>query len=255
MGHLDGRCALITGASGGMGRATAVEFAKEGARAIGLQYGRNREAARSVAKAVADLGAEPLVIRANVSQQESARAMVRTFVRRFERLDAVVCFAGYPFRRGEWFADFTRLTGASFHGPLHVDLLGSVFTAQAAAVVMKKQRNGAIVLIGSTPAITGDVAGIPYLVAKAGVLALTRGLAQTLGPYNVHVNAIAPGAVDTEAMAGLPAKDRRALVREAALKRRGDPVEIARKAVFLCSDDASFMTGVTLVVDGGYAMR
>jgi len=255
MGHLDGRAALITGASGGMGRATAVEFAKEGARAIGLQYGRNREAARSVAKAVADLGAEPLVIRADVTRQESARAMVRTFVRRFNRLDAVACFAGYPFRREEWFADFTRLTEASFHGPLHVDLLGSVYTAQAAAGVMKKQRSGAIVLIGSTPAITGDVAGIPYLVAKAGVLALTKGLAQILGPYNVHVNAIAPGAVDTEAMAGLTARDRRALAQEAALKRRGDPVEIARKAVFLCSDDASFMTGVTLVVDGGHAMR
>ena len=255
MGHLDGRAALITGASGGMGRATAVEFAREGARAIGLQYGRNREAARSVAKAVADLGAEPLVIRADVTRQESARAMVRTFVRRFNRLDAVACFAGYPFRREEWFADFTRLTEASFHGPLHVDLLGSVYTAQAAAGVMKKQRSGAIVLIGSTPAITGDVAGIPYLVAKAGVLALTKGLAQILGPYNVHVNAIAPGAVDTEAMADLTAKDRRALAQEAALKRRGDPVEIARKAVFLCSDDASFMTGVTLVVDGGHAMR
>ncbi len=255
MGHLDGRCALITGASGGLGRATAVEFAKEGARAIGLQYGRNREAVRSVAKAVADLGAEPLAIRADVTRQESARAMVRTFVRRFKRLDAVVCFAGYPFRKKEWFADFTRLTEASFHGPLHVDLLGSVYTAQAAAVVMKRQRSGAVVFVGSTPAITGDVAGIPYLVAKAGVLALTRGLAQTLGPYNVHVNAIAPGAVDTEAMAGLPAKDRRALAQEAALGRRGEPVEIARKAVFLCSDEASFMTGVTLVVDGGYAMR
>ena len=133
MGHLDGRAALITGASGGMGRATAVEFAKEGARAIGLQYGRNREAARSVAKAVADLGAEPLVIRADVTRQESARAMVRTFVRRFERLDAVACFAGYPFRREEWFRDFPRLAEATIFSPLHFELLGSVVTARASA--------------------------------------------------------------------------------------------------------------------------
>ena len=136
-----------------------------------------------------------------------------------------------------------------------MDLLGSVFAAQVAVPVMRKQRGGAIVLVGSTPAITGDVAGIPYFVAKAGVLALTRGLAQLLGPHNVHVNAIAPGAVDTDAMAGLSQKDAKSLAQEAALKRRGTPQEIARKAVFLCSDDASFMTGVTLVVDGGYAMR
>jgi 3-oxoacyl-[acyl-carrier protein] reductase len=255
MGHLDGRFALITGASGGMGRATAIEFAKEGARGIGLQYSRSRAKAQAVAREVARLGAEPLVLKADVARREAAHGMVHAFVRRFRRLDALVCYAGHPFRREEWFADFVDLPEEAFHGPLHVDLLGSVYAAQAAAVVMRKQRSGAIVFIGSTPAITGDVAGISYFLAKAGVLALTRGLAQALGPFDVHVNAIAPGAIDTEAMAGLTRADRDALAQEAALKRRGTPQEIAKKAVFLCSDEASFMTGVTLVVDGGYAMR
>jgi 3-oxoacyl-[acyl-carrier protein] reductase len=255
MGKLDGRCALITGASGGMGRATAVEFAKEGARAVGLQYVRNRAAAESVATAVKGEGAEPMVLRADVSDRKEAHGIVKAFVDRFGRLDALVCYAGHPYRREEWTADFADLTEESFRGPFHVDLLGSVFAVQAALPAMRKQRGGAIVFVGSTPAITGDVVGIPYFVAKAGVLALTRGLAQLLGPYNVHVNALAPGAVDTEAMAGLSDSERKALTQEAALRRRGTPQEIARKAVFLCSDDASFMTGVTLVVDGGYAMR
>ncbi|OGS50967.1 MAG: hypothetical protein A3K65_03925 [Euryarchaeota archaeon RBG_16_68_12] len=255
MGHLDGRFALITGASGGMGRATAIAFAREGARGVGLQYLRNREAVEAVATEVRESGAEPLPIRAEVAERSDAHRMVKEFVAKFGRLDALVCYAGHPFRREEWFADFAELPEEAFMGPLRVDLLGSVFTAQAAADVMRRQRSGSIVFVGSTPAITGDAAGISYLVAKAGVLALTRGLAQILGPHGIHVNAIAPGAVDTEAMAGLSDADRAALAREAALRRRGAPEEIAKKAVFLCSDEASFMTGVTLVVDGGYAMR
>ena len=255
MGKLEGRCALITGGSGGMGRATAIEFAKEGARAVGLQYAHHRAGAELVAKAAKAEGAESVTFQADVSDRAAAHRMVKAFVERFGGLDALVCYAGFPFRREEWTADFADLTEEAFHGPLHVDLLGSVFAAQAAMPAMKKQRRGAIVLVGSTPAITGDVVGIPYFVAKAGVLALTRALAQILGPYNVHVNAIAPGAVDTEAMAGLKESERKALAKEAALRRRGTPREIARKAVFLCSDDASFMTGETLVVDGGYAMR
>src|SRR5438093_2155770 len=255
MGKLDGRRALITGGSGGMGGATAIEFAKEGARAVGLQYAHHRAGAELVAKAAKAEGAESVTFQADVSDRTAAHRMVKAFVERFGGLDALVCYAGFPFRREEWTADFADLTEEAFHGPLHVDLLGSVFTAQAAMPVMKKQRRGAIVLVGSTPAITGDVVGVPYFVAKAGVLALTRALAQILGPYNVHVNAIAPGAVDTEAMAGLKESERKALAKEAALRRRGTPREIARKAVFLCSDDASFMTGETLVVDGGYAMR
>src|SRR2546428_4072493 len=233
MGALEGRTALITGASGGMGRATAVEFAKEGAKGIGLQYAKNRDAAEAVAKAVRGHGAEPLLLKADVSDRDACHGIVRTFVDRFRRFDALVCYAGYPFRKEVWFAEFEGLTEEAFLGPLRVDLLGSVFAAQAAIPVMRKARRGAIVLVGSTPAITGDVTGIPYFVAKAGVLALTRGLAQLLGPDNVHVNAIAPGAVDTEAMAGLSEKQARSLAQEAALKRRGAPGEIAREAGLL----------------------
>src|SRR5256712_10953003 len=156
MGALEGRTALITGASGGMGRATAVEFAKEGAKGIGLQYAKNRDAAEAVARAVRGHGAEPLLLKADVSDRDTCHGIVRTFVDRFRRLDALVCHAGYPFRKEVWFAEFEGLTEEAFLGPLRVDLLGSVFAAQVAVPVMRKQRRGAIVLVGSTPAITGD---------------------------------------------------------------------------------------------------
>ncbi len=255
MGKLDGRFALITGASGGIGRATAIEFARENARGIGLHYATNQAAVESVAAEVEAFGAKAMLIRADVSKRAEAMHMVDVFVEAFGRIDALVCAAGYPFRLEEWFARFEDLPEEAFLRPLRVDLFGSLFAAQSAASVMKKQRGGSIVFIGSTPAITGDTIGLTYFVAKAGVLAATRGLAQILGPHNVHVNAIAPGAVDTKAMSVLTDGQREALAEEAALKRTGNPVEIARKIVFLCSDDASFMTGQTLVVDGGYAMR
>src|SRR2546428_6853956 len=202
MGALEGRTALITGASGGMGRATAVEFAKEGAKGIGLQYAKNRDAAEAVAKAVRGHGAEPLLLKADVSDRDACHGIVRTFVDRFRRFDALVCYAGYPFRKEVWFAEFEGLTEEAFLGPLRVDLLGSVFAAQVAVPVMRKQRRGAIVLVGSTPAITGDVAGIPYFVPKAGVPALIRGLSQLLGPYNIPVKPNPTWTLATQANAG-----------------------------------------------------
>ena len=255
MGRLNGKAILITGASGGLGEATALEVARQDARYVGIHYARNRSRASRVAKQVKALGAVPILLGARVEDRDDAHRMVGEFFRAAKRLDAIVCFAGHPFSRKEWFANFEDLTEGQLLAPWRTDLLGSVFVAQAAASVMKKRRSGSIVLVGSTPAITGDRVGITYMVAKAGVLALTRGLAQIYGPHNVHVNAIAPGSIRTRGRGDLTDEEVRPLIDEAALNRLGTPEDIAKKAAFLCSDDASFMTGVTLVVDGGYAMR
>src|SRR2546426_4737223 len=168
MEALEGRTALITGASGGMGRATAIEFAKEGAKGIGLQYSKNRAAAESVAKAVREHGAEPVLLQADVSNRDECHGIVTKFVDRFRRLDALVCYAGYPFRKETWFAEFESLTEDAFLGPFRVDLLGSVFAAQAAVPVMRKQRRGAVVPLGSAPAVTGGGGGGSPFVADAG---------------------------------------------------------------------------------------
>lgn len=253
--RLKGRNALITGATGGIGAATAREFAREGAAGLGIHYTRSKDRADALASELRELGARSVPLRADLGSREAARGMVDAFVREFGRIDALVCLAGHPFRRDEWFSDFESLTEAQVEAPLRTDLLGTIFTVQAAIPRFKAQASGTIVLTGSSAAITGDVVGISYLVAKAAILALTKGLAQYLGRYDVHVNAIAPGAVTTEAMASLTRGEESDLERETAMGRMGSPMEIARKIVFLCSDDASFITGATLVVDGGVAMR
>ena len=254
-GRLEGKAILITGGSGGLGRATALEVAREGARFVGVHYAKSKERAVAVAAGVKELGATPLLLRARVERRTEAHRLVEQFVKAAGRLDALVCFAGHLFLRRQWFSKFEDLTEAELLPPFRTDLLGSVFAAQAAGRVMRRQRSGSIVLIGSTPAITGDTVGISYMIAKAGVLALTRALAQVYGPHNIQVNAIAPGAIRTQPRGDLTEREIRPLIEEAALKRLGTAEEIAAKAAFLCSDDASFMSGVTLVVDGGYAMR
>ncbi len=252
--RLAGKVVLVVGGSGGMGAVTCRALAREGAK-VAVHYGRSKDAALAVVQEIEGLGGSAMAIAADVTKKNEADHLVRDTVDRLGGLDALVAYAGHPFKPDEWFAPYEELPESAFRKTLDLDLLGTIFVTQAAIPHFKAQRSGKIVLVGSTPPITGDVVGFTYLVAKAGILALTRALAQYLGPHNVHVNALAPGTVATAPMAALPPEERRKLVEEAALRRVGTPEEIAQKAVFLCSPESDYMTGQTLVVDGGYAMR
>ena len=254
MGRLEGRAAIVTGGSGGIGRAAALELAREGAD-VAIQYRSGRKGAEGTAEAIGALGRRGLPLAADVTDPVACRRLVDEAVRTFPAIDILVCLAGHPFQHEAWFKDFTLLSDEDVRRPLDVDLLGSVFMAQAVLPHMVRAGRGAIVLIGSTPALTGDVVGIPYLVAKAGVLALTRALSQTYGPKGIRVNALALGSIASEAMSILGPAEKQALAEEPALKRWGRPEEVARVIAFLASDDASYITGQTLVVDGGYALR
>jgi len=255
VGRLDGRVALVTGGSGGIGRAAVLELAKEGAD-VALQYNRGSEAAESAVRAVEKLGHKAVAIQADVSSPTDCKRIVADALKAFGRLDVAACFAGHPFRDEEWYKEYAALTPTEVRAPIDIDLLGSVFVCQALLPSMVKVRRGSIILIGSTPALTGDTVGIPYLVAKAGILALARALAQVYGPKGVRVNALALGSIASEATRrGTKAADRAALAQEPALKRWGTPEEVARVVAFLASDDASYITGQTIVVDGGYALR
>jgi len=254
MGRLDGRVALVTGGSGGIGRATALALARDGADIV-LQYRGNRSRADSAAGEIRAHGRRAVAVRADLGEAPAGRELVEEARRAMGRLDVIVCLAGHPFVREEWFKPFADLTEAEVRRPIEVDLLGSLFVVQAAIPHLIRSGHGSVVLAGSTPALTGDTVGIPFLVAKAGLLALTRALAQLYGPKGVRVNAVALGSIATEAMEALTPDERRDLADEPALKRWGTPEEVARVIAYLASDDASYVTGATLVVDGGYALR
>ena len=254
MGRLDGRVALVTGGSGGIGRAAVLELAREGAD-VSVQYHRGRAAADAVVEAAKKLGRKGIAVQADVSDPKSCRQLVEKTVQELRRIDVVACFAGHPYRDEEWHKAYEDLTPTEIRSPIDVDLLGSIFVTQAAVPSMARASRGSIILIGSTPAITGDKVGIPYLIAKAGILALGRALAQAYGPKGVRVNSLALGSIATGPMEAVSGEYRTALAEEPALKRWGTPEEVARVVAFLASDDSSYITGQTIVVDGGYAMR
>ena len=254
MGRLDGRVALVTGGSGGIGRATALELGREGAD-VAIQFHGAREAAEAVVRDLRGLGRAAHAFPADLTRPEECRRVVNESVAALGGLDVLAAFAGLPFRRDRWFRGYLDLTPEDFRAPLELDLLGSAYVTQAAIPMMLERGRGSIILVGSTPAITGDVVGIPYLLAKAGVLALARSLALAYGPSGIRVNALALGSIETEAMARLTSEEKRVLADEPAMKRWGRPEEVARVVAYLASDDAAYVTGSTLVVDGGYALR
>ena len=255
MGRLDGRVALVTGGSGGIGRAAALELAKEGAN-VAVQYHRRKDPAEAVVAQIQKLGRLAVAVKADVTDRRECQRLFQGTTESLGGIDVVACFAGYPFREEEWYKPFEDLAPTEIRQPMDVDLAGSIFVAQAAIPPMAKRGRGSIILVGSTPAITGDTVGIPYLVAKAGILALARALAQVGGPEGVRVNALALGSIASEATRrGTRKSDRKALAQEPALKRWGTPEEVAKVVAFLASDDASYITGQTIVVDGGYVLR
>lgn len=252
MARISGKVAIVTGASGGIGRATALEFAREGADIV-LQYNSNRAAAEMVAREINSLGREALLSQVNFAEVKESprqvRDMVEVAVGKFGKVDFLVNLAGYP-ARGEWNRRFLELSPNDFFKPINVDLLGSFLCAQAVAPQFLKQKKGVIVNVSSTPALGGHDKGFAFTVAKAGIIGLTKALAVELAPY-VRVNAVALGNVETEWVTELTAEELAREKGENLIRRFGKPEEIAKVLTFLCSDDSIFINGQTIVLDGG----
>jgi 3-oxoacyl-[acyl-carrier protein] reductase len=256
MPRLPGQVAIVTGSSGGIGKVTALAFAREGADLV-LQYHSKETETEALAKSITALGSKVLVAKVNFANVRNAplevQKMVDSAISRFGRVDILVNLAGYP-ARGEWNKKFFELTPDDFFKPLNVDLFGSFLCARAVAPHMIRQEKGVIVNVSSTPALAGHDKGFAFTVAKAGIIGLTKALAFELAPF-VRVNTIALGNVETTWTLELGSEELAVARNENLIRRFGSRDEVAHTIVFLCSDDSSFMNGQTIVLDGGTVLH
>lgn len=251
MGRLDGRCALITGASSDLGIATAVEFAKEGIKGLILQYYKNRDKVMSIKPKLEEYGCKVVVEKVDVSDFNSIKNLKDKIMRDFNRLDILIAYAGYPAEKNVWFADPLDMDEDILYRPWSVDLKGSYNCVRAFVKDMKRQGYGKIILTSSTPAIYGEPIGLAFTLAKASILALVKSLAPLLAP-EVYINAIVLGSIATTPnLKNYTKEEMEKLCNNIPLKRFGRPDEVAKVAKFLASNDSDYITGQAIVVDGG----
>jgi 3-oxoacyl-[acyl-carrier protein] reductase len=236
---LDGRTALVTGASKGIGRAIATELATAGAKVV-VSYRTGADEAEALAS---EIGAR--AVQADVSDPSSAAALVEEA----GDLDILVNNAGVT-RDGL----LLRMSDDDWSTVLDTNLASCFYTCRAAARGMMKRRAGAVVNISSIVGIHGNGGQTNYAASKAGIIGFTKSLAKELGSRNVRANVVVPGYVKTQLTDVLPEDATNLMLQNTPLGRLGDPEDVAGAVRFLCSDEASFITGAVLLVDGGLGM-
>jgi NAD(P)-dependent dehydrogenase (short-subunit alcohol dehydrogenase family) len=245
--RLKGKVALITGSSRGIGKEFAIGFAKEGADII--INGRNLEKAKVVAKEIEGLGVKSMAIGADVSLSQDVTRMVEEAINVFGRIDLLVNNAGLnPF-----LLEAEKIKEEGWDQVLDVNLKGVFLCCQTVGKKMIQQGGGKIINISSAAGILGEQGLLPYCVSKAGVMVLSRILAYEWSRYNILVNAIAPGVVAGGMNTPILNKEIlvSGLIQQVPLKRLGNPEEIVKIALFLASEDSSYINGTTIVADGG----
>lgn len=239
---LDGKTALITGASRGIGRATAVTFAREGAF-IGINYRSSDSAANETLESVQQYS-DGLLLQADVSREDEVKDMIEQLADERDSIDIVVNNAGIYKR-----ATVDDKTLEDWHQVIDVNLTGCFHVAKHALPHMPD--GGRLIFISSQRGFKGSPHGADYAASKAGVLGLMRSLARELAKRNITSNAVAPGTVDTDMISGLSGERRKKYIKRIPMKRLGRPQEIADACLYLASDMASYVTGETINVNGG----
>jgi 3-oxoacyl-[acyl-carrier protein] reductase len=240
---LENKVAIVTGASRGIGRAISLAFAKEGASVVVNYFGSEVEAQDTVARIV-EMGRKAFAARADVANATEVDRMVSQTVETLGKIDILVNNAGVilPF-------DFADPNYEYWQRMVDVNIKGMLLCSQAVAVQMRRQKSGRIINI-----VVKETRGsLDYIMTKATGEVLTRGLARELAPF-ILVNAIAPGYIDTGWISELDEQEQEAIREEILLKRWGLPGDVAKVALFLASDDSAYMTGTTVVVDGGASL-
>ena len=245
---LQGKCALVTGGSRGIGRAVCLELARQGAR-VAVNYAGNAAAAEETVKACEALGAEAFAIQADVADAAASEAMVKEVLARFGRLDILVNNAGVT-RDGL----MPMMKEADWDAVLDTNLKGAFHCMKAVYRPMMKQKYGRIVNLSSIVGLRGNAGQANYAASKAGLIGLTKSMAKELAARNVTVNAVAPGFIDTDMTAALPEKAREAMLTAIPMGRLGQAEDVARAVAFFAGDASAYVTGQVLCVDGGMAV-
>lgn len=246
--HLDGKVALITGASRGIGRAVAIKLAGAGARVI-INYAGNLAAAQEVEQTIKAAGGEAVIMQGDVANADVVDTMVKQITDNFGRIDILVNNAGIT--RDTL---LMRMKEVDWDAVINTNLKGVFHCTKAVSRVMMKQKSGKIINMSSVVGVTGNAGQANYAAAKAGVIGFTKSMAKELASRGITVNAVAPGFIATDMTAVLSEQVKTELIARIPLGRLGATEDISAAVLFLVSEAANYITGQTLNVDGGMVM-
>lgn len=242
------KTALVTGASRGIGAVIAKKLAARGFMVI-INYGHSSAAAEEVKNQIEQAGGQAVLMQGDVSSGDDVDRMFKDIKKTWGRLDVLVNNAGI--NRDTL---LVRMKEDQWDAVLSTDLKSVFFTTKAAASLMMRQRSGSIINIASVVGITGNAGQANYAAAKAGVIGFTKSVAKELAARGIRVNAIAPGFIETDMTDAIPEKIREGMLETIPLRRGGKAEDVANAVAFLASDDAGYITGQVLKVDGGMVM-
>ncbi|MCM2533450.1 3-oxoacyl-[acyl-carrier-protein] reductase [Neobacillus pocheonensis] len=245
---LDGKTALVTGASRGIGREIALELARQGAN-VAINFAGSEAKANEVVDEIKGLGRDAFTVKCDVSNSEEVTSMVKDTIEHFGKLDILVNNAGITKDNL-----IMRMKEEEWDDVININLKGVFLVTKAVTRQMMKQRVGRIINIASIVGVSGNPGQANYVAAKAGVIGLTKTTAKELATRNITVNAIAPGFITTDMTDKLTEEVKAEMLKQIPLARLGEPKDIAKVTAFLASDDSAYMTGQTLHIDGGMVM-
>lgn len=245
---LEGKVALVTGSSRGIGRAIALNLAENGANVI-VNYAGSKDKAEAVVQEIKALGREAMKIQADVADESAVKDMVKTITKTFGRIDILVNNAGIT--RDNL---LMRMKTEEFDQVIETNLKGAFICTKAVTRPMMKQRDGRIVNVASIVGVSGNPGQANYVAAKAGMIGMTKSNAKELASRQIRVNAVAPGFITTDMTDALDESQQQAILDQIPLQKLGDPEDIANVVSFLVSDKAKYITGQTIHIDGGMVM-